>query len=294
MHYRGNPPDEQAKITHLRSKVPEKMWKNANKMGNLDGLPLAMEICEVLDREYEPDFDEAMNKAKKKKKKKKKHDIDRRRKRDTDDIEDSGNHSKKSRRRHCDRDADSVDEFPSADDNNSEIDGPSEEEDSSADDGSSGDDGSSKEDDDSGDDGSSSDDDGSSADDESIEENDRSYDSETAPSDGNSTVVLRTGWTGRWKNCNVNPESAEFSRDNAKTYFFNRGGKQTWYREIFLKENARRKAERCAEPHYQSPYPRSPNVPHAYHYGVPPTSSNAPPQQNNQSYHFQGGPYSAP
>ena len=124
--------------------------------------------------------------------------------------------------------------------------------------------------------------------------------SKEKPSNGQQTVVLENGWTGLWKNCPVNPGSHKFDWTSAKKYNFDEGGKDTWYLDIFIKEARRRKASQ-PQSNYQSPqpYPPQPQYPqaqHAYHYGVPPTSSHPQyqPQQQGQAYHFQGAPYSAP
>ncbi|EJK45020.1 hypothetical protein THAOC_36396, partial [Thalassiosira oceanica] len=164
------------------------------------------------------------------------------------------------------------------------------------------------------DDDESSDDDGSSDDDESSEETDdcsscsdrrpKHTASMRAPSNGNATVVLKNGWTGQWMDCTINPESVQFSWNDAKQYFFNQGGKMTWYKAIFLKESARQKAERCAASaasNYQSPHPVPPQPPYpplyaptAYHYRLPPAPSHAPPQRHAQVHHFQSAPYTGP
>lgn len=179
MHYNGNPIDEPEKIAHLKSKVPENMWKNANKIRELDNLNTAMEICETLDREYEPEFDKSM------KDKKTKNDKGNGKRKPEDSSNDDQSHKK---HRNGDRNGDRNGNRNGRRNNRY-----------------------------------------GRRNDQNNHRRPQHNASKDKPRNGNSTVVLENGWTGKWMNCPVNPESEKFDWTRAKKYQFDEGGKDTWY-----------------------------------------------------------------
>ena len=260
MHFQGIPLDEAAKIAQLKILAPEDLWNKAVKIEDINVMVAAIDVCEVLDKEYKTTYDKAISE-----KKAKGNGNGGNGKRKSDDTSNDDSHDPPTKRRQGR--------------GNCRGNGRGR---------------------------------GNRNGNQNGDQRPQYNQSTRAPAHENATVVLKNGWTGKWKNCPVNPAAPRksdgqetFDWDAAKRYNFDEGGGDTWYVEVFKKEARRRKAAPAQSnyqspqpqqpPHYPPPYPPQP-APQAYHYGFPPAPNQAPvpPPPQAHSHHYHQAPHAGP